>query len=83
RVHEGNREITIEADIVGEKTSHELIEQALSKDGLDMEWELSRTLFTFPEATITDPPARSRTNDEAFADTSVGLESKGVQLSQP
>ena len=80
RVNEGNREVTIETDVVGEKQSHEMIQQAFGNEGLDMEWELAYTLFRFPNATVTDPPARERAPDDVFAETAGTYQSEGVEL---
>lgn len=82
RVHEGNRDITITCNVIGEKVSHDLIDDALSTVGLNLEWELSRSLLTFPESTVTEPPARSRAGDDTFAEIEVGLSSKGIRISQ-
>lgn len=82
RVHEGNRNVTITSNVIGEKVSHDLIEDAMAEKGLDMEWELSRSLITLPNATVTGPPPRTRTGDEAFAEIEVEMQSEGIQITQ-
>lgn len=79
---EGNREITIGAEVIGESASHHYIEQALARKGLDMEWELTRTLFTFPNTTHTGDLARARESDDTFATTELEFQPEGIQITQ-
>jgi hypothetical protein len=77
RISEANVELTISADVIGERTSHSHIMDALGTEGLDMEWELSRSLFTFYDATFTDAGERGRETDDAAVQRSVELEPSG------
>lgn len=77
RVSEGNVELTISADVIGERSSHTDIMDALGTEGLDLEWELSHTQFTFYNATYIDPGERGRESDDAAVQRSVELEPSG------
>ncbi|ELY91475.1 hypothetical protein [Natrialba taiwanensis] len=79
-IEEGNREITIEANVVGERASHDILRSAYTNNPADMGWELSRTIFTFPSSRCTEAPAFARESDEAYAETDGTWESIGVEL---
>lgn len=68
-VEEGNRSITIETDVIGERASHDMIRSAYLNRPSMLGWELSYTRFTFPESRCTEPPSPARAPDEAFAET--------------
>lgn len=79
-VHEGNRTVTLEADVTGEKASHDMIDSAFSAEGLDLEWELSRSMFTLPKATMTEPPDKERESDESISEVAGTYESSGLEI---
>ena len=85
RINEGNRSISVNADVIGERESHKYIMQSLTAQGDDINWTLSKTQFDFLSAAVTDPPERTRESDEAAASIGVGFEPEGdpaVQISQ-
>jgi hypothetical protein len=81
-IEEGNREITIETDVIGERASHDMLRSAYLNRPAEMGWELSRTRFEFPAARCTEPPALSRESEEAYAETDGTWESIGVVLAK-
>lgn len=82
RITEGNRDVSLTTDVIGERESHAYIMQSLTAAGDDIDWGLSRTLITFDQAAVMDPPSRTRESDEAAAAISVGFESEGVTITE-
>lgn len=79
-IEEGNREVTIETNVVGERASHDMLRSAYLNNPSDIGWTLSNTKFTFPSARNTEPPAFARESEEAYAEVDGTWESEGVTL---
>lgn len=79
-VEEGNRELTIDTNVVGERASHDMLRSAYLNRSSDIGWELTQTIFTFPDSQCTEPPAFERGSDDTYAETEGTWESKGVQI---
>lgn len=79
-IEEGNREITIETNVIGERASHDMLRDAyLNRPGM-LGWTLARTKFVFPESRCTEPPSIARASDEAYAETGGTWQSIGIEL---
>lgn len=79
-IEEGNREVTIETNVVGERASHDMLRSAYLNNPSDIGWTLSNTRFVFPNARNTEPPAFARESEEAYAEVDGTWESEGVTL---
>lgn len=79
-IEEGNREITIETNVVGERASHDMLRNAYLKRPGDIGWELTNTIFTFPNAVCVEPPAMTRESEDTYAEIDGTWESIGVNL---
>lgn len=77
RITEGNRDVTMSADVVGHRATHRHIMDSLGTVGSDLIWTLSQTEITVNGATITAPPERTRENEDAAASISVEFGGKG------
>jgi hypothetical protein len=76
-VDEGNRAVTIEADIGGEFVSHESMMESLQKVQHNLEHELSGGTITFNNTVPTDSATRSEEADQAVASMSETLAASG------
>lgn len=76
-VDEGNRTVTIEADIGGEYVSHASMMESLQNTQKNLEHELSGGLVTFYNTVPTDSATRTMEADQAVASLSETLEASG------
>ncbi|WP_436933696.1 hypothetical protein [Halovenus marina] len=84
-VDEGNRAVSVDADIGGEYVSHNSMLESLQKEQHNLEHELSGGLVVFPNAVPTDSATRSVSADQAVASMSETFEPSGqpmIQFSQ-
>lgn len=76
-VDEGNRAVSVEADIAGEYVSHESMMESLQKVQDNLEHELSGGTITFNNTVPTDSATRSEEADQAVASMSETLAASG------
>lgn len=69
-VDEGNRAVTVEADVGGKFVTHSSMMEALQKVQADLEHELSGGTVTFANAVPTDDATDTREADQAVANVS-------------
>lgn len=77
RITEGNAEVTISADVIGERASHDYIVQSLGAVGDDIVWTLTSSEITVNNATLTDTIERSYAEDDTTAAVSAQFEGNG------
>lgn len=76
-VDEGNRAVSVEADVAGPFVSHRSMMEALQNDQADLEHELSGGVITFKNTTPTDSATRTVENEQSAASMSETFEASG------
>lgn len=76
-VDEGNRTVSVEADVGGPYVSHTSMMESLQKVQHDLEHELSGGVITFKNTTPTDSATRTPEADQAAASLSETLSASG------
>lgn len=76
-IDEGNRTISVDADIAGPYVSHNSMMEALQKTQADLEHELDGGTVTFKNTVPADSAERTVENDQAVASLSETLEASG------
>ena len=82
-IEEGNREIELDADIVGERVSFDTLQAAYLNRPSDIEIQLSRTTLRFPGARVTEPSSYTRESEDAFAENDVTWGPRTVEIVHP
>lgn len=85
-VDEGNREVSIEADVGGQFATHNSMMEALQKVQADLGHELSGGTVTFANTVPTDSATGTREADQAVASVSETLQASGdpaISFSSP
>jgi hypothetical protein len=86
RYYEGNRDLTVEADVVGWGASVDYHDQALGLNGEDIVIKLSSTEFTFGTCVPVGPGDKERGADDTAVEYSVEFEPEGsnaISITQP
>lgn len=78
QVNEANRGIEIEASVVGERATHDILRSAYTSEGGNIIWEMSRTRFTLPNSEVIEPPGPAAESDQAFVEIEGTWASRGV-----
>ena len=76
-IDEGNRTVTVDADVGGEWVSHRSMMEALQKLQADLEHELSGGTIAFKNTTPTSSASRTADSDQAVASYSETLSASG------
>ena len=76
-VDEGNRTVTVDADVAGEYVSHDSMMEALQKEQHNLEHELSGGIVVFKNTVPTGVATRTAETDQAAASTSETLSASG------
>jgi hypothetical protein len=76
-VDEGNRTVSVDADVAGPFVSHQSMMESLQKDQGDLEHELSGGIIRFKNTVPTDSATRTVEADQGVASLSETLEASG------
>lgn len=76
-VDEGNRTVSVDADVAGPFVSHQSMMDSLQKDQGDIEHELSGGIFRFKNSVPTDSATRTVESDQGVASLSETFEASG------
>jgi hypothetical protein len=74
---EGNRTVSVEADVAGPYVSHSSMMESLQKHQADLEHELSGGIITFKNTTPTDSASRTAESEQGVASMSETLSASG------
>lgn len=75
---EGVRDVTVTANVFGERSSHDTIMQSLQVEEHALIWELSAGLLTLPDSIVSAPGNRAPTQGEAVMERGVTFTGKGL-----
>lgn len=80
RYNEGNRETTVESDVVGWGASLDFYDDALGMEEDDIVILLTNTKFTFPSCVVTEPGDKERASDDTAVEYSVTFDPTGAPM---
>lgn len=78
QINEANRGIEVEASVVGERATHDILRSAYTSSGGDIIWEMSRTRFILPDSEVIEPPGPAAESDQAFVEIEGTWASRGI-----
>lgn len=78
RIHIGNQDVEVTANIVGETESHSLILSHLQKTSNNIDWTLSNTTLRASNAVLMDSPSRTIESGQASLSLDAGFQSEGI-----
>lgn len=78
QINEENRNVEIEASIIGERASHDILQSAYTSESGDITWTMSYTRFIMPDAECIEPPGPGAENEQAFVEIEGTWASRGI-----
>lgn len=80
-VFPGNREVTAEATLFGETTTHDMLTEHLETNKQDLDWKMDGGTLTVDNSTLTDPGERAAEEGQAVMTTDNTFMGEGITFS--